>query len=293
MTFEGHGVNQIRGIQISKILKGFSDEEFTFLNLVEKSTTQAREIRWYKREAGVLDTTDSAGMTASRVDQGAELTLPEVVEQKVERQNSYIKIWVLESPWISEEDFMDSDVQVIALNQKQLPRAIIKSRNDHIYNVLTENQTPVNILTTASTAAWDAASSVAIVKDLNAGIRKIREQNYEPTHLLLSPKDFDSMLTHFIDTKGASIPQFSSDKITSGSVMTVLGLQVVVSNSVVADSAPIAAMKQAVTYWEFSPVSVNTIYDQRIAAHKIIVRARGLALLTDPKCVHLTTNTQT
>jgi len=110
---------------------------------------------------------------------------------------------------------------------------------------------------------------------------------------MLSPKDFDSLMTWLISTKGASIPQYSSSVIGTGSIVTFLGLQLVVSNSVVADSAPIAALKQAVTYWEFSPLSVNTIYDERMAAHKIIARARGIALLTDPKCVHLTTNTQT
>jgi hypothetical protein len=292
MTFEGTGVSQIRGINLTRVLKGFADEVFMFKKLVTTIKTANREIRWMKRESGVLDTTDSQGMTASRIDQGAELALPEVAEQKVERQTSRVKIFSLMSPWISNEDVQDSQVSMLALNVKQVPRAVTKSVNDHIYDVLTESQSPSDILTTASTAGWDASSSVDIAKDINTGIRKIREQNYEPTHLLLTPKDFDSMMTHFISTDGEKVVNFSSEKLVSGAIGNILGLNVVVSNSVVADSATICAPKQAVTYYQFYGLSATIEKSEAINAQRVICREAGIAVLTDPKAVHLTTNTE-
>lgn len=295
MAFEGHGTENIRGPHISRTLKGFSDEEFFFKSLVTEASTSSREIRWYKRQTGVIDTTASQGMSSSRIDEGAEISLLEVSEQKVERQTSRTKIFGLESPWISEEDFMDTDVQIVALNQRHVPRAVVKSGNDHIYNVISENQTPVDIETTAAVATWNNATTanIEIVKDIETAKEKIMLNNYDPDTLWIHPTDYKNMIVHFIQNEGANVPGFSSQKVEDGIITEILGLRVVKSNSVAADSVLVAAAKQAVTYWQFSPLKVVTIFDERTASYKIVCRERGLATLTDPGAVHLTTNTIT
>ena len=297
MAFEGHGTADIRGIQISKILKGFADEEFMFKSLVTNATTSAREIRWYKRESGVLDTTDSEGMTGSRIDEGAELALLETAEQKVERQTSRIKIFGLESPWISEEDFMDTDVQIVALNQKQVPRAVVKSVNDNIYDVMSESQSPSDLNTFATTAVggdqWDAASFAAeIAMDVERAKTLIRENNYEPTHIFLYPRAYEFVVA-WLYAKGAQAPTVGSSIVQGQQLVTLFGLRVVVSNSVVTDSVWVGNPAQVVTYWQFSPLSVQTIYDERMAAYKVVVRERGIATLTDPKAGTLITDINT
>lgn len=295
MAFEGHGTENIRGLHISRTLKGFADEEFFFKSLVTEASTSSREIRWYKRQTGVIDTTASQGMSSSRIDEGAEISLLEVSEQKVERQTSRTKIFGLESPWISEEDFMDTDVQIVALNQRHVPRAVVKSVNDHIYNVISENQTPVDIETTAAVATWNNATTanIEIVKDIETAKEKIMLNNYDPDTLWIHPTDYKNMIVHFIQNEGANVPGFSSQKVEDGIITEILGLRVVKSNSVAADSVLVAAAKQAVTYWQFTPLKVVTIFDERTASYKIVCRERGLATLTDPGAVHLTTNTIT
>lgn len=297
MAFEGHGTENTRGLQISKILKGFADEEFMFKNLVTVSTTSAREIRWYKRESGVLDTTDSDSMTASRIDEGAELALLETAEQKVERQTSRIKIFGLESPWISEEDFMDTDVAIVALNQKQVPRAVVKSVNDHIYNTMSENQSPSDLNTFATTAVggdqWDADSFAAeIAQDIERAKTLIREQNYEPTHIFLYPRAYEFVVA-WLYAKGAQAPTVGNSIVAGQQLVTLFGLNVIVSNSVVTDSVWVGNPSQAVTYWQFTPLSVETLFDERMAAYKVLVRERGLATLTDPKAGTLITDINT
>jgi len=48
------GMQDIRGIDIDKLAKGFADEENDFKNITTLSTTSAREIRWYKKTSGFL-----------------------------------------------------------------------------------------------------------------------------------------------------------------------------------------------------------------------------------------------
>ena len=43
------GEQDIRGINIDKLAKGFADEENILKKYVVNSTTDAREIRWYQK----------------------------------------------------------------------------------------------------------------------------------------------------------------------------------------------------------------------------------------------------
>lgn len=287
----GIGESTIRGINVTKMLKGFAEENLIFKKMVTNSKSTAEEIRWYQKTAGFLDTTDSTGMTASRIPALGRLSKPETITADFTRNTSYARKFAFESEPIPIEDIKGSDVQVLQTHVRDVGRAIAKQVNDRIYNILTESQSPVNINSTASTAAWDDGS-VNAIKDIMTGIRKIMTNNYVPDTLLLSPIDYQNLVIYLVDTKGSSIPEFSSDAVKTGMVGRFLGLNVVVSNSVAADSACIAAMKQAVTYQEFMPMSSAIITDEGVSK-TFRGWTIGEALLTDPKAVHLTTNTQT
>jgi hypothetical protein len=286
------GQANIRGIDIDKLAKGFAEEELVFKKFVTKSNTSGRLIRWYQKTAGFLDSTATTTITSSQIALSSPMSLPVIVEQSWTRQESYVKTFSVDSPMISEADIKDNDIDVLATNLRDLVRAVAYQVNKRIYNIMTESQSPSTILTTASTAAWDAGSGQDPIKDINVAIRKIREYNYEPTHMFLSPKDHDSLMTWLISTKGSSVPQFATDKLSTGVIQNILGLQVVVSNSVVADSMTISAPDRAVTWKTFTEIT-SEIIREPLLGRKIRVIEEGEALLTDPKSVHLTTNTQT
>lgn len=286
------GMQDIRSIQLNSLIKGFADEELTFDKFVSTMGTDAREVRWIQKTAGFLSSTDTTALTASRLTNMAHLALPEVIEPSFTRNTSYVKPFIAESPWVSLRDIKDSMIPIWVTIMRDVTRAVLKDVNDHIYNVLTENQSAVNILSTASTAAWDAASGVKIITDINTGTRKIRTNNYEPTHIFLSPTDFASMMVELVETRGASIPAFSSAKLENGVITEIFGLKVVVSNSVAADSALICAPQRALTLHTFNDLSTAVKTDEGIA-NKFRVWCDKIAVLTDPKACHLTTNTQT
>jgi hypothetical protein len=74
--------------------------------------------------------------------------------------------------------------------------------------------------------------------------------------------------------------------------MEILGLQVVVSTNVVADSVTMWVPNRAGTWKAFMPITSTTIVDPGIGT-KIRVWEEGECILTDPKAVHVITDTNT
>lgn len=289
------GMSYIRGIDIDKAAKGFAEEELVFKKFVTNSTTSAREIRWYQKTSGFLTATTTSAGTNAPIANVPELALPNVVEQSWTRQTSYVRKYFVESPVISQEDLADSDPDILAGNIRDLTRAIAYQIDLRIWDVMTESRSVVNISNVTTNAPWNTASytGVNIVEDLLEAKMNLRNNSYNPEGavLFLSPLDHKSLLTWLIDGKGASIPQFSSQRVGDGVVMEILGLRVVVSTLVTADYACVAIPDRAVTWKEFVPLITRAIEEIGIGT-KIRCWCEGEAILTDPKAVSLITNTQ-
>lgn len=294
------GQQDIRGIDIDKLVKGFADEEIIMKNFVQNSTTSAREIRWYQKTSGFLSGTTTSGITADLGSNVAEKALPSVIEQSFTRNTSYVRKYFYESPWISEEDIKDSDVDILATNIRDVVRAVANQVDTRIINVLFESFSAANINSFATTSIggdqWDAASYAAdVVKDLNRAIRLIRDNSYQVEGngvLLLDPTAHESMKNWLISGKGSSIPQFASEKISSGVVMEILGLQVVVSIAMTTDYAGVFVRNRAATWKSFMPITSAVKVEEGIG-RKIRVWEEGEAILTDPKAVTLITDINT
>jgi hypothetical protein len=286
---DSSGQADIRGIDIDKLAKGFADEENVFKKICQVSKTSAREIRWYQKTSGFLAGVTTTGITGDIMDNVAERARPSVVEQSWTRQTSYIRKYFVESPLISEEDIMDSDVDVLATNVRDLVRAVARRVDARIYSVMSTDVGNSN----ASTAAWDAASGQDPIKDLMVAKKDIRVDSYDPegAMLLLSPKDHESLITWLISTKGSSIPNFSSEKVRSGVVMEILGLNVMVSTNVTADEAMVIVPQRAMSWKSFMPITSVVINDSGIG-RKIRVWEEGEAIMTDTNAAAKITNTQ-
>ena len=283
----------IRGMDIQKLAIAYEQEARIFKRFVRNATTSAREIRWFNKTAGILDSEDTSGMTASLIANTSSKSRPVVVEQSWTRNTSYVRKYFVESPWISDEDIKDSDVDILTTNVQDLVIAVEDQIDKRIWDILTESQSAVNINTNASTAAWDAASGQDPVEDVMEALQEIREQTKRPVEngvLFLSPYDHKALLVWLITTKGSSVPAFASQRVGDGVIMNFLGLDVVISNNVTADYALVTDAAKACTWKSFVPITTALIKDPGIGT-KIRVWEEGEAILTDPKAVHLTTNT--
>ena len=295
------GQADIRGIDIDKLAKGFAEEEYILKQFCTNTNTSAREIRWYRKTAGTLDTTDTTGMTLSRV-MTDQLTLPAVIEQSWTRQTSYVKKFFVESPPISDEDIKDCDIDVLATNVRDLVRAVAQQVNIRIFSVLVEATAaaPVTpVLTSVNNAAatgtgWDDATNGNPITDILYGHTQIATYNYNTKGLvmILHPEDHEHLLSWLISTKGSSIPNFSSEKLKSGVVMELLGDKVVVTTNVTKDYAYIITPQQSLTWKQFKPLTTATIKDPGIGT-TIRVWEEGEAIMTDPRSVHVISDTIT
>lgn len=276
----------IRGIDIDRLAKGFADEENIWKRYVTISTTAAREVRWYQKTAGFLDSTDSTGITASQITNVDFKSLPVVVEQSWTRNTSYVKKFFVESPWISEEDIKDTDIDILATNVRDLVRAVERQVDQEIYNVLTVSDVGTGENARAITDEWDDYTNMIPIADIMYGKTQIRSYGYDPEGAIfaITPVVHMHLINWLIATKGSSIPSFSSTLVGNGVVMELLGVRVVVSNNVTTDKAVMFVPQRACTWKAFSPITSGTITDLGIG-RKIRVWEEGCALLTDPKAV--------
>lgn len=287
------GQADIRGLDIDKLAKGFADENLVLKNFVTTSSTAAREIRWFQKTAGFLDSTDTSGITATQLKGVPAKALPVVVEQSWTRQTSYVKKYFVESPMISEEDIKDCDIDILATNVRDLVLAVQNQVDTRIYNVLTENLSVSTIQTVAAVDdGWDDVATGNPILDLLNAKQKIRAYRYNPEGavLYINSIEHKNLVNFLISVKGSSIPGYSSEKIKTGVVMEILGLNVVVSENATTDYALVFVPQRAATWKEFMPLTTAIITEPGIG-RKIRCWEEGECLLTDPKAVCLITDT--
>jgi len=292
------GMAEIRGIDIDKLAKGFADEDNVLKKFVVNSSTTAREIRWYQKTSGFLDTATTDDTAISLMYNTAQNARPFITEQSWTRQTSYVKKFFVESPLISMEDINDSDVDVLATNVRDLVRSVERKVDLRIFSILFNclEATPtqpltngaVTVQTTAATAAWNLPATMDPILDILNGKQKIRAYGYDPEGSILGMNSVEHkrILTYLINSKGSSIPQFASQKIESGVVMEILGCKVVVSENFTTTWVYQWVPSRAATWKAFMPISTAVITEEGIGK-KIRVWEEGECLLTDPKAVHV------
>ena len=280
----------IRGIDVDKLVKGFADEENVFKKFCTVTTTSARELRWFQKTAGFLDSVDTTAITASQIANTSSKSLPVSVEQSWTRNTSYIRKYFVESPLISYEDIADTDVDILATNIRDLVRAVERQVDARIYTVIS---TGTGVLTGAAVAdGWDDTATGNPILDLLTAKQQIRANGYNPEGAILAINSVEhkNLINFLISVKGSSIPAFAAQKVESGVVMEVLGLRVVVSENATTDEALVFVPQRACTWKSFMPITSAVIDDPGIGK-KIRVWEEGEALLTDPKAAYLITDT--
>lgn len=288
------GQADLRGLDVDKLAKGFAEQELTLKRFCAITPTSAREIRWYQKTAGFLAAPTTQGVTGSSIANTSESALPVVLQQSWTRKTSYVRKYFAETQWLADEDINDSDPDVLAAHIRDVTRAVEYQVEQRIWNVLSDSQTAVDINTVTANAAWNAASYTGVnaVEDIMDMLLQIRSFNYDVSSaiLLLNALNHKSLITWLIDGKGSSIPQFASNRIQDGVIMEILGVRVVVTETVTADHALIFIPNFSIGWKAFTPVTAATIEDKGIG-RKIRVWEEGEALLFHPKSVCILENT--
>jgi hypothetical protein len=281
------GQADIRGLFIEKETQKYFEEALIFKNLVTTKSTPSRTIRWYQKTSGYLTATSPAKI--SPVAEGAR---PFVLQQSWTRNTSYVKKYMVDSPMIKMEDETDSDVAVFQDNLRDDLDAVAYDLDSDIWDVATEGQIAVNINSVTADNEWDDYTNATPIEDIEEAKQEIREQTKRTIRngvLLVNAQGAKDLIVYLIQTKGSSIPNFASEKVSSGVLGKLLDLTIVVSENVTSDYALVGDLSQAVEYREFIPITTAIIKEEGIG-RKIRCWTHGIALLVKPKYLTLLDN---
>ena len=302
MVYDTAAEKDIRGIDIDKLVKGFGELLPTFKNYVSVSKASSREIRWYRKGLSLatamnpLTATTTTGMTRDLMANTSFKSRPTVVEQAWERQTSNVRKYFVTSPLITNEDIKDSDVDVFAGNIRELVKAINFKIDRRIYDIITEATTsgtpnPTNVNFTAATAAWSIDATANPVIDLLNAKQEIRASGYNPEGAicLMNPLEEKNLINWLIMVKGSSIPGMATEKIKSGVLTGLLGLDIKVSEQATADFVITFVKDRAATWKTFAPIR-SAIIDEPLIGKTVRVMEEGEGFLSDPRAVHILTS---
>jgi hypothetical protein len=285
------GQADLRAENVSAIVNGFALADYRFKDLVMVQSSNAWKESYYQENAA--DLTGGTDAAVSGVPRLAQFPNGEVG-------------WTLKNSWIvkhgmegviSYEDKLTNNIDVIARTLLRISRAVVKSVDTSIYNVLSENNTPSLINTVAITAdyEWDSATIANRdpIQNVLDSMRAIAEDNYNiysgNGFMVVSPKDLANLLGN-ANVRNAG--QFYTDAVTkNGKVGRLCGLDVIVSNNITADKCLIGVKKECGTFKQSVPLTVQTIENPGID-YKIRAWELGITQLTNPSALCLLTNTQ-
>lgn len=283
----------IRGLHVDKVVRGFADENLVIRKHINVQKTPHREVRYYTKTSGFLDTPDTTAITASQIANTSERAKFPVVGQSWTRNTAYMRKYAVESETISIEDLHDNDVDVMMTTLRDLTLAVLNQVDTRIFNVLSESLSPSNINTAAAVGTgWDDATSGNPIKDLLVAKQKIRSNGYDPNGGVVYINSIEEKnLINYLISNGANFPEVSVEELRKGVIGRILNLNVVVSENATTDYA-LVFTKRAATWKSFVPLSTAMIDDPGIGK-KVRIWEEGECILHDPKAVHLITDTVT
>ena len=195
---------------------------------------------------------------------------------------------------ISLEDSKFDVVDVMKRTAIRMAHRLTQRVDTSIWNMLSDNQSAVDIQTLATSATWDNATRASRIphEDLLEARQLISGtdlQAYRADTVFVSPKDLTFLASndYIMSSWDASGPAL----MKSGHFANLWNMKIVESPVVTADYALVCQAKVALTYKEAVGLQTSKIEDPGKAT---TLRAWeiGVSQLTDPKDVVLITNTQ-
>lgn len=287
------GQQDILQINYDKMAKGFADESLVLKKYVTIKPTNKTQMVWYQKTSGFLTGVTTTGITASPIANIAKRSSFSVAGPTWTKNTSYVRKYGVESEMISMEDVRESDLDVLKTTMRDLSRAVGFQVDTRIYNVLSESLSPSNINTTAAVAdGWDDAITGNPLLDILIGNRKIAVNSYDISNVILyiNPVEYQNLVNYIVNIKGESMPALAESIVRNGVLSEVLNNKIIVSNNATTDYALQFVPKVSATWRPFTERTAKMIEEPGIGV-KIRVWEEGEAILTDPKAVHLITDT--
>ena len=281
------GMEDIRGEKIDKAVKGFATQSFKLKQVCMLASSSDWKESYYIETGAELTATDSGGGFA--VQGTGRLSAFPNLEPSWTKSSSYHVKHAGEAV-ISWEDYLTSAIDVSARTLLRVGRAIAYSVDNAIYDVITANAS-VNTLSASDT--WDSATiqNRDPIGDIAHGIEYCAVDNYdvlEDGYILMNPENYTNLI---MNQKVIQNPSFKSGVMENGKRGEIMGLKIIVSNSIDADEVCIIKGQEAVTYKTAQPLRTALIKDEGVK-YQIRAWEIGITMVTNPEAIHIITNTE-
>lgn len=285
------GMADLRAENVSKAVTGFALQEYKFKQLCLIQASNSWKETYYKETATELS--GSGTRTFEGVSRLANFPYAEVTWTET---STRLKKHAAEGV-ISWEDAVTNEIDVVARTLLRMARGITRSVDNEIWDVLTESRSATNInsVTISAGDEWDSATIANRdpIQNILDAMEEIAKDNYDPYkngYLLLSPTDFAHLMGNANVRNAGQF--YTADATRNGRVGRLLGLTIIVSNSVTADYAAVIIGKEACTWKQAKALTTHIIEDPGIK-YTIRTWEVGSAQLKNPEAVCLISNTQT
>ena len=274
----------LRQENISAIVTGFALQAYKLKTICMVESSSSWQESYFKESKAEL--TGGTGSAVKGIPRLAQFPYGEVTWTKV---SSYIEKYGLEGV-ISYEDQKMGNIGQIARTLLRIGRAVAYAVDNQIARGLFETS-GINTSTISATYEWDSltVANRDPVQDILNGKKELATDNYDPDdgngYLLVNPTDYANLLGN---SKIINNPTFkSADIVTNGVVGQLLGLKIIVTNSLSTTSSSGVALsgaivlkaKEAMTWKEATPLTTLSIEDPGI---KTTIRAFELGVLQVP-----------
>ena len=288
---EQTGQLMLRKEFVDSTVKGFALQEYVMKQLVMIDSSSSWSESYYAETAADL----TAGATTSIRGIPRLAAFPDGNPTWAKR-TAYNEKYGFEGT-ISYEDELTNAIDVIARTLIRIARAVVNAVDTQIWNTLTENQSAstINSVAIAAGSEWNSTTIANRdpMQNILDAIREIQIDNYNALngqgHLVLSPTDYANLLGN-ANVRNAG--QFYTAEVTeNGRVGKLLGLRVLVSNTVTADYAAVIVAKEVGTWKQVVALTTETKIEPGVSK---TIRAWeiGVCQLINAGCVTLISNTQ-
>lgn len=280
------GQADIRGENISKVVKVFAQKKFKLKPLLLNISSNKWTETYYKEDPTIL----TAAGTRNIKEIGRLSQFPSVNRSWTKVSAEHFKYG--DEGLISYEDILTDAIPVQVRTINGITESIVNSIDIAIYAAFTAEASTAG--TVAATNPWDdsTASNQNPINDILRGIQAMDENNYDALQggmILLNPHDYASLMQN---SKVINNPSFkTADVVSNGRVGQICGLTIVKSTSVTDDEAMIIINQRSATWKSVVGLTTKVILNEGIST---IVRAWeiGQIQITDPKSIYTITGTE-
>ena len=280
------GMQDVRGENIERAVKGFANKLFKLRQVLLVQSSDKWTETYYRETSTPL--TGGTGQAIQEVARGVRFPHVDPTWTKVQTRN--IKFAATGTVFL--EDKLTDAIDVQARSIFRVAEAIANAVDLYIYTQLTAEGSTSGVVAAADT--WNSATVANRdpIGDLLIGEAAMMANNYDVLQngfLLLTPKDYGSLLRN---SKVINNPSFkTADVVSNGVVGQIVGLKIIVSNSVTSGECMIVYGQRAATWKSVVPLTSAVIEDKGI---KFEIRSWeiGHIQITDAQGLYTITGTQ-